>query len=436
MTLAFTLVLSLITGLLFGTLPAIRASRTDLGGALQQGARGSTGRGHVRHVLVAMQLALSLVLLVGAGLLVRSFIEISGVDPGFEADGVLTARVGLQGARYRGNAVAQLAYFDALLERVRAIPGVRSASVVDHLAFAGGGAATSYFVEGRPTPPPGEELGADIRGVDASYFRTMGIPLVQGKLFTAADRDTARRVVVISQELARQVFPGVNPVGQFIRMPWGDTLRGEIVGVVGDTRHRALETELQPMIYWTTWQFPNSAMSIVVRTSGDPMQIAGALRNAAIAVDPTQALADLRPMTDYLGDAVARRRDTMVLLGVFAVVALALAMVGLYGALAFSVAQRTREIGVRMALGAKTREVVQMFMREGLVVVGIGSAVGLTTAVIAARAMDQLLFQVGVWDPITFIVAPFTLALVAAAASLLPARRATRVDPVRALRSD
>jgi putative ABC transport system permease protein len=435
-TLVFTLVLSLVTGLLFGALPAIRASRADLGAALQQGARGSTGRGHVRHVLVALQLALSLVLLVGAGLLVRSFIRISGVDPGFEPEGVLTANIGLQGARYRGNTEAQLAYFDALLGRVRAIPGVRQASVVNHLSFAGGGAATSYWVDGRPAPAPGEEIVADIRGVDADYFRTMGIPLVQGQLFTAADRDTARRVVVISQELARQVFPGMNPVGQRINMPWGDTLRGEIVGVVGDTRHLTLEVDLRPMIYWTTWQFPSSSMFIVIRTNGDPMQLAGLLRSAANAVDPTQALADLRPMTDYLGNVVARRRDTMVLLGLFASVALALAMVGLYGALAFSVAQRTREIGVRMALGAKTREVVRMFLREGMLVVGIGSVVGLTTAFVAARAMDQLLFQVGVWDPITFILAPLTLALVAAAAWLIPARRATRVDPVGALRSD
>jgi putative ABC transport system permease protein len=313
---------------------------------------------------------------------------------------------------------------------------VLSAGAINWLPFGGLGSATFYMVEGRPAPLPGQGLSADIRGVEAGYFQAMRIRLVAGALLAPELAAGAPRQVVINEALAKGVFAGANPLGQHVLMPWGDTLRGEIVGIVKDVHHVGLDSLPRPMIYWAMPQFPSNFMSVVVRTTGDPMHLAGVLRSAVHEIDATLPLAELRPLEDFLGDSVARRRVLLSILGAFAAAALLLAMVGLYGSLAYTVSQRSQEIGVRMALGARRETVIAMVLREGLGVVGAGAVVGLMISFAATTALGSLLYDVGPRDPATVVLVVAALLLAALAASVVPARRAVRVNPVDALRSD
>jgi putative ABC transport system permease protein len=443
-TLVFTAAIALATGLVFGLVPALHAGRGDLQSVLREGSRGSTSVGRARGTLVVAQVALSLVLLVGAGLMIRSFAKLQSVDPGFDPDGVLTARLQLAGQRFRASSEAT-AFFTQLLERVERLPGVASVGAINWLPFAGLGSGTSYWIEGRPVPPPTEEFVADVRGVDTSYFRTMRIRVARGVPFDARVNSESPKQVVVNEAFVRAHFAGSNPIGEHVLMPWGDTLRGEIVGVVADTKHTGLDSLARPMIYWAMKQFPTNFMTLVVRSqcaagagaaACDPMRLVPAITREVRALDPNQPLADVKPLDAYLGQSVAQRRFSMTLLGIFSGVALLLAAVGIYGVLAYSVAQRTREIGVRMALGARDSTVAGMVVREALGVVGVGLAIGVAGALALTRVLASLLYEVSPTDPLTFVGVALVLGAVALAASYLPARRAARVDPIVALRQE
>ena len=433
-TLAFTAALSILTGFVFGLLPALHGSRADLNDVIKEGGRGVAG-GRLRSGLVAAQLALSLVLLVGAGLLIRSFLRLSREDPGFDASHVLAAKVDLPTNRYNTDP-RQAAFFEELLARIRRLPGVTSASAINWLPFGGGGSASSYFVEGRPAPAPGQELGADIRAVDPEYFHTLGIPLRSGELFTGRDGPTVRKAVVINQALARQVFPNENPIGRHILMPWGDTLNGEIVAVVGDTRAAGLDSLPHPTLYWPMAQFPWSFMSLVIRTPGEPEALTAPVAAEVRALDPDVPLGNPRPLDSFLSQSVASQRFTMLLLGAFAAVAVVLAAIGISAVVANAVVRRTREIGVRMALGAGRRDVLGMVLRQGMMLVVIGIAAGLAGAAALTRVLRSLLYGVSPTDVVTFAGVPLLLAGIALVAAYLPARRAAEVDPMVALRTE
>ena len=432
-TLVFTLGLALASSIIFGLAPAAHAAKQDLQGILKEGARVTSGGARARGLLVSAQVALAMVLLVGAGLLLRSFLRLQGQAPGFDPDRVLTARIQLAAQRY-DSAARRVQFFQALLERVRRVPGVRAASAVTWLPFGGGGSANGFFIEWRPLPRPGEEPDADIRGVDPQYFRAMHIPIVRGQPFTDFDGPQVRKAVVINETLARTLFRNEDPIGQHVLMPWGDTLRGEIVAVAGDAKSVALDVAPRPTIYWAMSQFPSSFMTLVVRSAEDPLRVAPAIRAELRALDPNQPLADVRTLEEYLDRSVAQRRLTMLLLAAFAGIAFALAAVGIYGVLAHSVAQRTREIGLRMALGARAHDVLRMVVRQGMGAVGAGVLAGVAGALTLTRVMTSLLFGVSATDPLTFAGVAAVFAGVALLACWLPARRAARVDPMVALR--
>jgi predicted permease len=434
-TLAYTAIVALVTGLLFGLVPALQAGRGDLQAVLREGSRGSTAGGRARSVLVAAQVALSLVLLVGAGLMMRSFVRLQSVDPGFDPQGVLTGRVQLAGQRFRASGAAT-AFFDQLIGRVEKLPGVESVGAINWLPFAGQGSATSYWIEGRPVPPPTSEFVADVRAADARYFRTMRIRVKRGEPFDARANTESPKQVVVNEAFVRAHFPTSNPIGEHVLMPWGDTLRGEIVGVVADTKHAGLDSLTRPMIYWAMKQFPTNFMTLVVRTNGDPMRLSPAIAREVRSLDASQPFADPKPLDAYLSQSVAQRRFSMTLLGAFSTLAVVLAAVGIYGVLAYAVAQRTREIGVRMALGARQSTVASMVMREALRVVGIGLVIGVAGAIALTRVLATLLYEVSPTDPWTFAAVTIALGAVAVAASYFPARRAARVDPIVALRQE
>jgi putative ABC transport system permease protein len=435
-TLAFTLVLSLTAGILFGLIPAIHAGRIDLHESLKEGGRSGSARGaRTRAALVTAQVALSLVLLVGAGLLLKSFVRLQQVDLGFDPEHVLTARITLPELRY-ATAERQTGFFDALLARVRSVPGVRSAGAISWLPLSGLRSATDIWIESRPVPPPGEIWGTDVSAVDPGYFRAMGVPLLEGRLLAPSDGPGQPRAVVVSRSFADRYLVGGPRLGQRVVMPWGDTLVGTIVGVVADVKHTGIDSLANPTTYWPLAQFPYAAMNLVVRTTGEPTAVAAALAAQVHALDPELAVADVRPLDAYLGDALARRRFSMTLLAGFAALALALTAVGLYGVMAYSVVQRTRELGIRLALGAGRDVVLRGVLASGLGLVAVGIALGLGAALIMTRLLRSLLYEVSATDPAVFAGLTALLVAVGAAACYLPARRATRVDPMIALRAE
>jgi predicted permease len=435
-TLGFTLLVSLVAGIGFGLIPALRAGRADLQAALKDGDRsGTPGGDRARGVLVAAQVALSLMLLVGAGLLLKSFARLQRVELGFDAERVLTARVSLPEARYAAPA-QQAAFFDALVSRVEALPGVSAAGTVSWLPLSGLRSATDLWIEGRPIPPPDERPGAHIQAVTPDYFRAMGIPLRDGRTFEPSDASGRPKAIVVSRSFAERYLRGEPVLGRRLAMPWGDTLRGTIVGVVGDVRHAGVDSLPHPTVYWAESQWPWSAMTLVARTRGDPALLAPSLVAEIHALDSQLPVADVRPMRDYLGDTLARREFILTLLGGFAATALALTAVGLYGVMAYSVAQRTRELGIRIALGASRQRVLAAELRRALAVLGAGVAAGLAGAAAFTRVLDALLYGVSATYPVVFALIVALLAGVGLAASWVPARRATRVDPMVALRAE
>jgi putative ABC transport system permease protein len=368
-------------------------------------------------------------------LLVNSFLRLTQVDRGLDPTNVLAINLNLSSSKYP-NGQQQTAVLRQILERVSAAPGVRSTGLTSTLPFTGG-PSTGFEIEGRAPADPLRTPIADIRIVDANYFRTLSIPLLAGRLFAESDGAENPRVMVINEEMARRHWPNENPVGRRVTMKdWGPPLTGEIVGVVGDVKADGLDSSTRPMIYWPYPQFPGVFNALVIRAEGDPMNIVAAVKSQVWSVDREQPLSGIQPLEDVIAGSVAPRLFNMLLLGIFAALALLLAAVGIYGVISYTVAQRTREIGVRMALGARRADVIKLVVRQGMSLALAGVGAGLAASFALTRLMANLLFGVRPSDPLTFGVIASLLGAVALLACYLPARRATKVDPLVALRSE
>lgn len=435
----FTLALSVATGFVFGLVPALSASRSNLNEMLKEGGRSATegGRRHLmRSALVVTEIALSLLLLIGAGLFLKSFAQLTRIDPGFRPDRVLTASVSLPEGKYDEDA-GQAEFFQRALERISALPGVDRAGAIFPLPLGGDDVDGSFAVEGRPGPSRGESPIAEFFIASPGYFQTMGIPLRGGRVLSETDNAVAPKVLVINETLARRFFPAENPIGKRLTIA---TIKArqvscEIIGVVGDVRERQLDLPPQPQYYVSYLQFPMSGMSLVARAaSGDPTNLVSSLRAGVRSVDSDQPIAEVKTMNQLMAEAVARQRFSALLLSLFSLIALVLAAVGTFSVMSFSVAQRTHEIGIRMALGAQVRDVLRMIVGQGLILASIGIAVGVLGAVALTRVLADLLFNVSATDPLIFIGVSALLFVVSLVACYLPARRAARVDPTIALR--
>jgi predicted permease len=430
--------LALAAGLLSGLAPALYVSRPSAAELLRHGGRGGTGgaRPRLRGALVSAEIALTMVLLVAAGLMTRSLGRLLSVDAGFDAEQVLTARVALSGAAY-DSATRQQQFFETLVEAVRALPGVRAAGAVRQLPLAGGGTNT-FRVEGRPAPDPASRPEATMRGVAGDYFRAMGIRVVAGRAFTDRDRVETQPVLVVSAGVARRLFgDGASALGQRLRFYAFPESAWTIVGVVGDVKTGRLDADAPPTIYYTHLQGAENRMSIVARTVGDPTTLAGAVRREVGALDPTVPVYNVHTMEQQVArsPAVLARRFPLRLVGAFAAAALSLAVVGIYGLVAYTVAQRTQELGIRVALGAQRRNILALVVRQGALLAATGVTVGLVVALWATRMLGSLLYGVSAADPLTYVAVAALLGGIAIAASYIPARRAARVDPMVALRA-
>jgi putative ABC transport system permease protein len=434
--LAFTVVLSLGTALLFGLLPALRASRPDLSDTLKEGGRAvssSLSRNRMRAALVAGEMAVALMLLIGAGLLIQSFIRLEHVTPGFESDRILSMRIGLSNPRYKDLKVAS-AGLDEILHRIAQVPGVASTGSIQFPPLGGLLPATGFWVAGRPVPNPSEAPVTGVSVVSPGYFPTMGIPLLSGRLFTDRDQEGTPQVTIVSQSLARKQFPNIDPIGQRLFVEWGRETPYQIVGVVGDVKHDGLDKKSMPTVYFPNAQETQTIATLMIRTGGDPIKLAPVAEQIIHAYDKDQAIANIQPLDMFLSKAVARPRFQSVLLASFAGLALLLAAIGIFGVMSYSVAQRTHEIGIRVALGAQSDQVMRLVVGQGLLLALIGTAGGLAGAFALTRYLRTLLFNVSPTDWLTFTAVPLLLCAVALAASYFPARRAMRVDPMQALR--
>ena len=439
---AFSTVMSVVTGLLFGMAPAVRASRTEVNDTLKEGGRRSDASMHRRAggALVMSEVALSLVLLIAAGLLVHSFVKLQDVEPGFRPSQLLTFRLSLPAARYttfdQGDA-----FFDTLFQSLQSSPGVTAASAINALPFSGFGGSRSFYIEGRDVKRPEDQPEEQVRFATHGYFETMGIPLREGRTFAARDTRASGRVAVVNDAFARKHFPAGGAIGARVSFTRDEPVWYEIVGIVGDIKHRGLDTATRPELY-TPYRQPLFAdwtvrpMHVVVRTAAEPLAAVPIVRREIARLDPDQPISDVRTMDARIDRSLKDRRFNMVLLGVFASFALTLAAIGIYGIVAYSVTQRTHEIGVRVALGAQRRDIIRMVVTQGMTMTAIGTAVGLAAAFGVTRVMSSLLFGVSAADPITFVLIPLLLLAVAAWACYVPARRATRVDPIIALRCE
>jgi putative ABC transport system permease protein len=428
----FTFLVSLLSGIVFGLLPALRASRPYLNETLKEGGRGTAGAPHhrLRSILIVSEVALAFVLLIGAGLLLRSFERMIRVDPGLDPQRVLTIYIQLSRAKY-GRAQRAI-FFQQTLEHVRTLPGVEAAATAYPMLLSGSLWGGAFTIEGR-TPPPGESFNAGFCSISPDFFKTLRIPLRTGRLLAESDGANAPPVVVINEAAAQRFWPGEDPLGNRI------SERGvsyEIVGVVKDVKHSALDEEAKPEIYFPLAQMPTTFMTLLVRTSGDPLQMIAAVRDQVRAVDKDQPVSNIQTMEQLMANSAAPRRFNLVLLGAFALLGLTLASVGLYGVLSYTVTQRTHEIGIRLALGAQRGEVLKLVIGQGMRLALIGVLIGLGGALALARVMKTLLFNVSATDPLTFGGVALLLMSVALLACYLPARRATKVDPLVALRHD
>jgi putative ABC transport system permease protein len=403
---------------------------------LKEGGRAisaSLRRNRMRATLVASEIAVALMLLIGAGLLIQSFLRLEHVAPGFEPDRILSMRIGLSNPRYGDLKIAANG-LDEILHRIEQLPGVASAGSIQFPPLGGLLPGTGFWVAGRPTPNPSEAPDTGVSIVTPGYFRTMGIPLLAGRLFTDRDRAGTPQVTIISQTLARQQFSNMDPVGQRLFVQWGRETPYQIVGVVGDVKHQGLDKDAKPTVYFPNAQETQTIATLMIRTGGDPMRLAPVVEQIIHGYDKDQPIADIQPLDMFLSKSVARPRFQSVLLASFAGLALLLAAIGIFGVMSYSVAQRTHEIGIRVALGAQSDQVLRLVVGQGLILALIGTAAGLAGAFALTRYLRTLLFNVSPTDWLTFTVVPVVLCAVAVAASYLPARRAMRVDPMQALR--
>jgi putative ABC transport system permease protein len=435
--LLFTVGMALVSALIFGSAPALTSAGAKLTDTLKDGGRsGSAARGaRVRGAFVVVEVALALVLLVGAGLLMRSFVMLLRVDPGFDPSHTMTVKVSIPQTKYP-NAAQQQAFFNQLFERLDGLPGVTAAGGTSFLPLAGLGSATGFEVVGKPKPAPGQGPVTDVRVITHDYFKAMGVPLLRGRTFDNRDEGTSIRRVIVNQALAKKFFAGEDPIGKRIIVSWDDNVPDEIVGIVGDVRQQDLEKEARATIYWPPARFTYPSMTVAIRTSNDPRAVVPGAVAALHELDPNVAAADVKTMEDVIDTSVAQRRLTMLLLAIFAGLALVLAAVGIYGVIGYSVSQRTQEIGIRMALGAPRAAVMRMVVGQAMGLASIGMVAGAVGAWGLTRLMQKLLFGVTASDPLTFVSVAGLLALVAALAAAVPGLRATRVDPVIALRAE
>jgi putative ABC transport system permease protein len=441
--LVFSVAVSLLTGVMFGLLPALQVSRQNLTEALKEGGRGGAGderRGRLRGALVIGEIALSLVLLAGAGLMIRSFYRLTGVDPGFQPNKALTMRMELSGEKY-GEPVKRRAFYDQMLQQLQAMPGVQAAGVITQLPLVTQGLSFSFSLEGQPPLPSANLPQAAFRVISQDYFRAMGIPLMRGRSFTPQDTADAQGVAVINRTMAERFWPGQEPLGRRFKIGSSDNPNPwlVVVGVVGDVRQTSLDQTLKPEMYVSHLQdrrFFAIPRDLVVRTTGDPLAMAAAVRGEIWKLDKDLPLFRVRTMEQILSVSVAGQRFNTLLLTIFAALAIMLAAVGVYGVMSYATAQRTREIGIRVALGARARDVLGMVMKQGLILTISGVTIGLAGAFALTRVMTGLLFGISASDPLTFIVIALLLTAVSLLACYIPALRAAEVDPMVALRSE
>src|SRR5262245_29186601 len=440
--LAFTLLVSMATGVIFGLVPAWQASHVDLNNALKTGARIGTGgehKHHLRNGLVMGEIALALILLVCAGLLIQTFARLGRVQTGLRTENLFTARINLPDASYPRPANIN-AFFDQLLPKLRNIPGANSASVIVPLPLTGSNITTDFDIEEHPLPE-GQRNDAPMRNTGVDYFETMGIPLWQGRVFNETDKLESLPVVIVNERFAQKFFPGQNIVGKRMQPGWsvGDEKpkMREIVGVVGNVRHLSLQRDFTPEMYVPAKQVPINFIWIVARTSlSSPTALTNAVRDQVASLDRDIPLTQVRVFDDYMSQTLAKPRFNALLLSIFAGTALLLTAIGIYGVLAYSVSQRTNEIGIRIALGAAQSNIFRLVVGEAMLLVAISMAIGLLGAFMATHFLSSLLYGVAAWDPITFASIATLIAGVSFLACWLPARRAARVDPVIALRTE
>jgi putative ABC transport system permease protein len=435
--LLFTGGISLVTAVLAGFAPAFEGSRADFS-ALKSGVRQigtDVRRRRLRHALVVAELALAVVLLVGAGLMLRSFAGMQRIDTGFDARNVLTMRVTLPFPRYRLDAFP--GFFEQAVQRVRTLPGVQSAGAVNFLPFAELGAATGFTIVGQPVPPPGQAFVTDVRVADLGYFDAMHIPMRRGRWFSARELHERSNVVIINDALARRYFPGQDPIGQRLTIAMSNQPEpSEVIGVAGDVRYADLTDAVRPMSYWPPVQLPYPGMTLTVRTAANPRGLVTAIQREIQSLDKDQPVADVRTMEEWMSRALSRERFSSTLLTAFATLALLLAAIGIYGVMSYAVSQRQSEIGVRLALGANGPHVLRMVMKSGLQLVVAGLGLGVVGGLLVGRALSGLLYQTTAGDPVTLASAIAALGGVAMIAIYLPARRASRLNPIVALQAD
>jgi putative ABC transport system permease protein len=438
--LGVTLGLALVTGIAFGLAPALQSSRVAVGGVLRDAIRGGTGSRRaqrLRRTLVAAQIALVVVLLTGAGLLIRSFIHLQRVDLGFRPDHLLTMQYALPGAKYP-TPQARSAFHAAVLERTRQLPGVEGAALISDIFLSATPNSTTMTIDGREMTPEEQNIEVPIDAVSPDYFKVMGIRLLRGRTFTAADNLEAPQVVIVNENMARRFWPNEDAVGKRFRYGGAQSTAPlmTVVGVVADMRRTGFDTPVRYETFRPHTQRVTGVLTLVVRTKGDPLAMVAPVRAQLRSVDPEQPVFEIASMDQLLGSMVAQRRFSMALLGSFAALALALGVVGVYGVTSYLVAQRTREVGVRLALGAQPNQVVGMVVRQGMVVAAIGLALGLVGALVAGRFMTGLLYGVGPFDLATLAAVTTVIGLATLVANWVPALRAAHVDPLTALRSD
>ncbi len=439
-TLAFTGALCIAATLLAGLVPALQMSRPDVAGTLRDGTRagaGTAGSHRTRNALVVAEVAIAVLLLIGAGLLLRSFVRLVSVDPGFRPRGILAFELGLSRALYKPD--QRYPFYRSVVEGVQALPGVASAAMISELPMGGTESVTGVTIEGRPAPKAGQAPMIPERRVSPGYFELMGIRLRRGRLFSEADRMGTLPVAVIDESMARTFWPGQDALGKRFRDGQSDTW-WTIVGVIGDLHESGLQDEVHPEFYQLTSQVPPASVSfmmrIVVRTAGDPTSLVSGVQGVVHHVDPNQPVSRIRTMDQVVSNTLAKPRFSLLLLGLFAALALALSIVGIYGVTAYSVSQRRRELGLRIALGAQRQGIVGMVVRETAAVTGLGIALGVVAALAMTRLLQSLLFGVGAVDPATFLAVAVGLLAISLSSAWLPGRRAARVDPMVALRNE
>ncbi|HTC87367.1 MAG TPA: ABC transporter permease [Bryobacteraceae bacterium] len=442
--LAFTLGVSIITGVAFGLAPALSSARSNLNLVLRSGGRGGTAgrtRSRVRDGLMVCEVACSAALLVGAGLLIRSLVHLQEVNPGFRADHVLTMQLSLPPARYPGLKVAL--FYDQLLNRVVGLPGVQAAGVCRFLPLSGSDASANFLIEGQPRLGAADQPRAKFRTASGGYFAALGIPLIRGRLFDSRDDQHTPKVVIINQTAARRYWPNDNPIGKRILSNFDDNQWSTIIGVVGDVKHSGLDAETNPENYYHYLQIPpeamnfaESSMALVIRTSADPAAMTFSVRQELKTLDPSQPVFDVRSMQDLLQASLSQQRFRTFLIGMFASLALVLAALGLYGVVAYSVSQRTTELGVRVALGAQPGNILSLVVFRAVGLALIGLAIGVAISLAGSRLISRFLFGVSAADPITLGATSLVILLVALTAALVPALRACNIDPAIALRSE